>query len=429
MPTSTWTSPNVLLKGGQKPSNKSEASKFGPYQPRIKRTRIRTVAMPRETISFIAKPSEAFPNGSISTAQNTVKYTVGLITDTIRNPDFQGPRSNITDDGGELTIRKSWWQPANAYISSDWQGNTRTEGDLWLNFYGEFHDGSSTSGDLPPIADTTILDTLGPKAWNTFKPAQPMISLGVFLAELREFPRLLHASVGSLKGIADYFLAIQYGWGPIWSDVKKMLKVYEQVSRRIDFLIANTGKPVRRAGQLSSTNDSGLLWEEGGLRMRNTAPDLGKPSLFTAWRQSSRFTKTQKIWFSGEYVFWIDDIRWPNTRAHLGAGLVGLRITPADVWDALPWSWLIDWFANIGDILDNLHESVADRQVSRYAYLMGQTNRTYVQTTTDGYYSVALSHHYETKVRRKVDPFGLAPAVAISPLQIAILGALAIQRV
>lgn len=405
---------------------------YGPQAPRIKRLRYRVVAMPRESISFIAKPSEAFPNGSISTAQNTVKYTVESCIDTVRNPNFRGPRELISDDGGILTIRKSHWQPANAYISSDWQGNTRTEGDLWLNFYGEFHDGSSTSGDLPPNADTTILDALGPAAWNSFKPTKPWISLGVAIAELRELPRMLTwrlAELKDLKGINDYFLALTYGWGPLWSDLKRALKVYERLSKHIDFLIANTGKPVRRSGRLSSTTDSGLLWEEGGLRMRNTAPDLGKPSLSSAWRQSSRFTKTQKIWFSGEYVFWIDDVRWPNTRAHLGAGLVGLRITPADVWDALPWTWLIDWYLNIGDILANIKDQVAERTVSKYAYLMGQTNRVYTQHTTDGYYSVALSHHFETKVRRKVDPFGLAPEVAITPLQVAILGALAIQRV
>lgn len=402
---------------------------YGPQAPRVKRERLRVTAMPRETIRFIAKPSEAFPNGSESTAQNTVKYTVESCVDTVRNPRYQGPREFISDDGGILTVRKSHWQPANAYISSDWQGNTRTEGDLWLNFYGEFHDGSSTSGDLPPFADTTILDALGPEAWNRFKPTKPMISLGVAIAELRELPRLLYVNLRTLKGINDYFLALTYGWGPLWGDIKKMLNVYQRVSDRIDFLIANTGKPVRRTGRLSSTTDSALLWEEGGLRMRNTAPDLGKPSLSSAWRQSSRWNKTQNIWFSAKYVFWLDDVRWPNTRAHIGAGLVGLRITPADVWDALPWTWLIDWFANVGDVLSNIKDQVAERSVSEYAYLMGETKREYTQSTTDGYFSVALTHHYDTKVRRKCDPFGLAPEVAITPLQIAILGALAIQRV
>jgi hypothetical protein len=256
-----------------------------------------------------------------------------------------------------------------------------------------------------------------------------MVQIGVLLYELRELPRLLYTYVGELKNIADYFLAVQYGWTPILNDVLRMVKVYQKVSQRIDFLIANSGKPVRRKGRLSSTSDSALLWEETGLRMRNTAPDLGKPSLTDSWRQSSRYTITRERWFSAEFLFWIDDIRLPNTRAHIGAGLVGLRITPADVWDALPWTWLIDWFANVGDVLHNLEDNVADRQVSRYAYVMGKTIREYSQHTTDGYFSTGLSHLFETKVRRKVDPFGLTPEVELSPLQIAILGALALQRI
>jgi len=402
---------------------------YGPQAPRIQRERYRTVLLPRETISFIAKPSEAFPHGSVSTSTNVQHVNHELCIDTVRNPKFRGSRELISDDGGLLTIRRSRWRPGNAYISSDWQGNTRTQGSIWLNFYGEFHDGFSTSADLPPAVDFEEIAALGPAAWNTFKPAKPMLSLGVALAELREFPRLLYASVSSLKGIADYFLAIQYGWKPLLQDVIKLVKFYERVSQRIDFLIANSGKPVRREGRLSSTSDSGLLWEEAGLRMRNTAPDWGKPSLTDSWRQSSRYTITRERWFSGEFLFWIDDIRWPNTRSHIGAGLAGLRITPADVWDALPWTWLIDWFANVGDVLHNLEDNVADRQVSRYAYVMGKTMREYTQHTTDGYLSCSLSHIFETKVRRKVDPFGLTPEVELSPLQLAILGALAIQRV
>jgi hypothetical protein len=402
---------------------------YGPQAPRIKRERIRQVLLPRETISFIAKPSEAFPQGSISVSTNVQHTNTELCIDTIRNPKFRGPRELISDDGGDLTIRRSWWRPGNAYISSDWQGNTRTQGSLWLNFYGEFHDGFSTSDDLPPAIDYEEIAALGPSAWNSFKPAKPMVQIGVLLYELRELPRLLYTYVGELKNIADYFLAVQYGWTPILNDVLRMVKVYQKVSQRIDFLIANSGKPVRRKGRLSSTSDSALLWEETGLRMRNTAPDLGKPSLTDSWRQSSRYTITRERWFSAEFLFWIDDIRLPNTRAHIGAGLVGLRITPADVWDALPWTWLIDWFANVGDVLHNLEDNVADRQVSRYAYVMGKTIREYSQHTTDGYFSTGLSHLFETKVRRKVDPFGLTPEVELSPLQIAILGALALQRI
>lgn len=410
---------------------KSKDSKefFGPQAPRIKRERLRQVLLPRETISFIAKPSEAFPHGSISTSTNVQRVNTESCIDTVRNPKFQGPRSLITDDGGDLTIRRSWWQPNSAFISSEWQGNTRTEGSLWENFYSENHEGFATSSDLPPISDYEEIAALGPAAWNRFKPAKPMISLGVAIAELRELPRLLYANVSSLKGIANYFLAIQYGWEPILRDVMKLIKVYEQVSKRIDFLLANSGKPVKRTGRLSSDSESGVLWDVPGLRMRNTAPDLGKPSLTDSWRQSSRYTISWETWFSGTYIFWIDDVRWPNIRSHIGAGLVGLRITPADVWDALPWTWLIDWFANIGDILHNLEDNVADRQVSKYAYVMGKTTREYAQSTTDGYFSCGCSHLFETKVRRKVDPFGLTPEVELSPLQLAILGALAIQRV
>jgi hypothetical protein len=55
--------------------------------------------------------------------------------------------------------------------------------------------------------------------------------------------------------------------------------------------------------------------------------------------------------------------------------LMGLDVTPAYVWNALPWSWLIDWFTNAGDCIQNLDSGVADRCFADCFYGMAHRYR------------------------------------------------------
>jgi hypothetical protein len=53
--------------------------------------------------------------------------------------------------------------------------------------------------------------------------------------------------------------------------------------------------------------------------------------------------------------------------------LFGVAPTPQLLWDILPWSWLADWFTNIGDVVSNVSVNAVDNLVVRYAYLMRNT--------------------------------------------------------
>jgi len=40
------------------------------------------------------------------------------------------------------------------------------------------------------------------------------------------------------------------------------------------------------------------------------------------------------------------------------------------LYSVLPWSWLVDWFANVGDILDNMSSNAVDNETLTNAYSM-----------------------------------------------------------
>jgi hypothetical protein len=407
---------------------------YGPQLPRVKRTR-RFLKFDKNDKATQGYWFTWAPDDRYESPISLGKYDLPrltLITDTVRNKNFQGDRSILSDDGGEFVLRQSWWNrgSVNFYgLNPSGYVVYFYEGDLALNWVARHFDGSSP-GDLPPQSDVDDIVGFGASAWNKFKPAKPVFSAAVAIAELREFPRLLHAKVEGLKSISDFHLAVQFGWKPLLSDITRMLNVYEKASSRLAFLQANLGKPVRRKGTVFYDAESGHLEHPGEIQMWNIGQggynDL--PYNEAAWMSTERWKMTRRIWYSAEYVFYDSDISMPETRSHSLAALLGVIPTPADVWAILPWSWLIDWFSNAGDLLENLTDQIVDRQVTKYAYIMGETTRQYEQTTTEGNAHPSRSRNYVTKVRKKVDPYGASVGGDLTLLQLSILAALGISR-
>jgi len=121
------------------------------------------------------------------------------------------------------------------------------------------------------------------------------------------------------------------------------------------------------------------------------------------------------------------------------ARLFGLFPSPAAVWNALPWTWLADWFASTGDILANMDVGVANRLAADYFYVMRE--KAYVQTadcscTMFSYpnkepvaVNVTGTRVSAFKSRLAGDPFGFHTSNNnLTGMQLSILGALGKSR-
>jgi hypothetical protein len=116
--------------------------------------------------------------------------------------------------------------------------------------------------------------------------------------------------------------------------------------------------------------------------------------------------------------------------------LLGSRITPETLWNLTPWSWLVDWVFNIGDVLSNLSAFSNDGLVMRRGYVMRHENLTHDYTLTgirfmNGYNPGMIYQRFstETKIRRSASPYGFSASWPdFSPRQLAILAALGITR-
>jgi hypothetical protein len=295
----------------------------------------------------------------------------------------------------------------------------------------------------------------GSKGWNKFKPGKPGVSLGQALVELRNIPtvpKLLLRGLGSWKTLpaelrqrhygykqlgGDYLNA-QFGWVPFLRDLAGLASVQSYVARRLAQLKRDNGQAVRREGNVWSDND--VTVTESSVYHPTypyVHPFYHTQAGNTHGRRILTKSTQQRTWFCAKFRYYIPDIDTDQGRMRATARLLGIVPSPDLLWEVLPWSWLIDWFANVGDVMSNLSENAAENLVAEYAYVMSEwkltqtVNESINILSSNGVTPISCESETVQHVKRRSSAspygFGLNPA-SLSGKQGLILSALGISR-
>jgi hypothetical protein len=127
----------------------------------------------------------------------------------------------------------------------------------------------------------------------------------------------------------------------------------------------------------------------------------------------------------------------------------GLEVTPGVLYDVIPWSWLVNWFSNVGQIVHNLTDAKLANEALTNCYSMYTEKLVHeVEISTHwegiasgivdtpsrlvipaGSDSLVYSRAEINKLRHQASPFGFGvPREAFSAAQWAILAALGIAQ-
>lgn len=239
------------------------------------------------------------------------------------------------------------------------------------------------------------------------------------------------------KSLGSEYLNIEFGWKPFISDLRKFAYVVKNANAILEQLERDSGKGIRRRHRFPSITSTEITT----IGNATTLPALSSNyySVGTGKRTKTRVTTTD-YWFSGEYRYYV--ATGDSTRARIkrcaqeAEKLLGLRITPEVLWNLAPWSWLVDWFSNVGSLATNVSRFSQDGLQMRYGYVMCQTDisDTYslAGVSLRGNRPINLTQTFGTisKIRKKATPygFGLNPDLQFSARQWAILAALGISR-
>jgi len=213
------------------------------------------------------------------------------------------------------------------------------------------------------------------------------------------------------RDLGSDYLNAQFGLVPIASDFKALIEHLGTVSDLLYSNIKRTRKTfgahdvhVGRSRLDARVLDPGVPWSDYGY-----SGDWAEitHTLTTDTVIKAKFAKARPSHLANTYL----------DQALLNIRKLGFNEKLS--WDLLPFSWLIDWYGNIGSSIENAaaFNPTSGRYLSQY---MWATTRTTITASGGG----AWSQLIHTK-RRPISPFGLSTAVpTLNSYQWSILAAL-----
>lgn len=314
-----------------------------------------------------------------------------------------------------------------------WEGAYNYEGYYMLN---TLPDGSPAA--IPDL--TTTLWGKGATGIARARPGNSEADLAVFLGELSSLPKQLYqaatgssrpSKVGKNRGAEDgagsTFLGIQFGLLPTINDLKKLYQLQTTLSSKLSQLRRDNGKLVRRRVGISSNETSVAI---APYNFVNVVPSTNMTS---SQELSVLKTTTEKYWFSGRFRYFIPEIEDNLWDPSTVAALYGANPTPEVLWNLMPWSWLVDYFGNAGDVISNLSANAADNLVMDYGFVMGTVENRHKYASksrkSNGTWMHLTAEKFEISKNRAVAfPYAFAPSASLSDYQLAILGALGLSK-
>jgi hypothetical protein len=228
---------------------------------------------------------------------------------------------------------------------------------------------------IPPPVD---LDGLWKNALASTLPLiKAELSLPNFLLELKDFKRPLMKAASVFKspswysalqkmglagktswsikrllqGAAGNYLNLQFNILPFLSDIAKIRSAMSRTEKRINDFVVREGRPQNRhyAFKWSEFPDSYEEQEIG----RGAALEVYH-SLNTCYSERRVVYDPSVFHVQIQYNYSYTGYQIEHARllGHLDA--LGINLNPAIVWNAIPWTFVIDWVLGVGPYLDSL---------------------------------------------------------------------------
>jgi len=267
-------------------------------------------------------------------------------------------------------------------------------------------------------------------------------SLRKYLKPGGHLPGTLREKAQFFKGLGGEYLNVVFGWAPFIGDLEKLYKLSFTIDAQIAKLRKENGKWLRRRVNLLdvSIEDEPQVWD-----VPYTYWDVGGQPTEVWFRHPRTILKKtvtyeRRVWAVGSFRYWIPNVRSVKWEDRARLALSGSLPTPELIYKVYPFSWLADWWLDVGTVMSNLSPNAVDNLVTRYFYVMEhwvRTERWTALCSHDG--SNAVGYHewpeqpgttfesvFVTETKSRLahgNPF--SPEIPVRPLNAGQLGILA----
>nr|UJQ84966.1 MAG: hypothetical protein 1 [Leviviridae sp.] len=230
----------------------------------------------------------------------------------------------------------------------------------------------------------------------------------------------------TLSTIAKFTILTEFGIIPVLSDIEVLIEFRKRADARrqeIDRLYGKRG--LRRtikeywSGSSSQSNVTGQVIQSQGVVLTCNVHKTTKRTISSHIR-----------WYA---LFPMSRLTDSEIDRKIKAAILGYDINPYTIWQLIPWSWLIDYFTNLGDLLkgcSNMYEIRHDPvNVMTTTYTNSWTDNHSVHTNSSG--MCTCTPMYISSIRRDrvyATPSIIALDCVLTRDQLSILGSLAVIR-
>jgi len=248
---------------------------------------------------------------------------------------------------------------------------------------------------------------------------------------------------GLVSRVPDEYLSYHFGWKQLVRDVRDLLALPDKLSKKYAFLIRRAGKPTtfRTKRNLTSSKTDGV----SGFDYDISPYEYSSSSVHRLERETElRLVINAVFDFPPP-----DDITF---KSHRFWDQIGAVPRPTDIYNLVPWSWLLDWFTGLGNYVEVIDNISRDTSLINWGMITALTKgrlitnfeskSNAVDITTEDFIgrsevtSVTKNSHesrldYECRIRKDmatVLAVNTTAAPNLSGYQQSILGALLAQR-
>jgi len=226
-------------------------------------------------------------------------------------------------------------------------------------------------------------------------PSRPYVDVPVNIFELGDVIRTVRR-VGnglfdtSLSSTGRSYLRYQFGVRPLVGDLVKLINFQDQVNRRVmEIERLKTRKGLRRTVGVSSASESASI-----------SLVVQSEGIFVVGNFDVETSEEVRV-----HTRWLPDIDTSSIatsasmRAIARRAVLGLTVDFLTLWEAMPWSWLIDWGSNIGDFF-KAHRNIVPAVLSDISVMRHATTSYSYDGWTDGVASITPARVRRVDKRR-----------------------------
>lgn len=221
---------------------------------------------------------------------------------------------------------------------------------------------------------------------------------------------------GLLRASGNIILQDAYVNKTTLSDAIQLYTTLSTLKERVDSIWEAQGKA--HSGHWSSTRAASVTIKEKDPFVNEGYWRWYRPSWVTT--KESRFTCTLRYRYRLKSALGVPFANKADFERVFHLEKLGVSLNPRIIWDAIPFSFVVDWFANVGDVLENAkldnfgYDVIVEdacysiKTVTRSDYITRRTGQAYHGGPKDGVFKQIAYAHYsrETKdyLRKRILP-------------------------